>query len=86
MTSTASLYRSELLLSSEYNSFITGPPITNRPTAQGAPMSIASLMPVLLAFLTVLRSLRAQASEMAGTKLMESASVSTAGILVRVVT
>ena len=63
-----------------------GPPSTNRPAAHGAPMNIASLMPVRLAELTIRLSPRVAACEMTGTRLMESASVSTAGMLMRGVT
>ena len=58
----------------------------NSPAAHGAPINMASLMPVLLAALTMRFSLRVTAWEIAGTRLIESESVSTAGMLISGVT
>ena len=59
---------------------------TKRPTEQGRPIMRASFMPRRDIFCTLDLSLRATLADMAGTRLMARAMVSTPGMLVSVVT
>ena len=73
-------------VSTGYSMASMGRASTNRPTAQGRPIIRASLSPRQDMLITLSLSLRATAEDMAGTRLMARAIVSTPGIFTRVVT
>ena len=69
-------------LNPEYSIAIICLPSTKRPTAHGAPIMSASFMPIRDAAITPLASRVVIRDDIAGTRLIASADVNTAGILI----